>query len=132
MDYQKIVSLVKKHCALLANQYRQDKDELFSYVLAKIPGLVNRMDTKGYTEIQCLAYVKKSVRGYCLHYIRDKAPLIRTPRNCKPLTCQTLLDTDYIPNDGPHPSLPWYILQIMEDPNLTKRISNAYLRYFDT
>ena len=132
MDYRKIVSLVKNHCALLANQYRQDKDELFSYVLAKIPGLVNRMDTKGYTETQCTSYVKTSVRGYCLHYLRDGANLIRTPRSYKPFTCQTLLDTDYIPNDGPYPSLPWYILQIMEDPNFTKRISNAYLRYLDT
>lgn len=132
MKTKEIVNLVKKHCAVLANQYRQDKDELFSYVLARLPALISRMDTKIYTVRQCEAYIKKSVRGYCLHYIRDKAPLIRTPRDCTPYTCQTLLETDYIDSDDFTPDIPWYIKQIMEDPNLTQRISNAYMRYLDT
>ncbi len=132
MDYPEIVSLVRNHCTHIARQYSQDKDDLFSYVLVKIPGLVNRMDTRGFTPPQCVSYIKKSVRGYCLHYMRDEANLIRTPRLCKPYSSQTLLDTDYIPNNGPTPDIPRYIEQIMDDPNLIQRISNAYIRYLDT
>lgn len=132
MKTKEIVNLVRNYCAFLANQYRQDKDELFSYVLARLPALTSRMDTKNYTLRQCKAYIKKSVQGYCLHYIRDRAPLIRTPRGCTPYTCQTLLETDYIDSDNFTPDIPWYIEQIMEDPNLTQRISNAYMRYLDT
>ena len=134
MNYYSIVSLVKNYCIYIARQYSQDKDELFSYVLVKVPALVGRMDTRGYTTRQCVAYIKKSVRGYCLHYIRDEANLIKTPRDCKPFSSQTLLDTDYIPHNPTTSTstIPWYISQIMADPSLGKRVSNAYLRYLDT
>ena len=132
MDYSDIVKLVKSHCALLARQYNQDKDEIFSYVLVKIPGMVGRIDTKGYTKRQCESYIKKSVRGYCLHYLRDEANIIRTPRSCEPYGSQTLLDTDYVPDYTHTSDIPWYIEHIMEDPGLCKRVSNAYIRYIDT
>ena len=132
MDDSDIVNLVKNHCALLAKQYNQDKDELFSYVLAKIPGMAGRIDKKGYTTLQCKSYIKKSVRGYCLHYMRDEANIIRTPRSCVPYGSQTLLDTDYVPDYASTSDIPWYIEHIMGDPNLCKRISNAYIRYLDT
>lgn len=127
-----IVKLVKDQCSLLARRYNQDKDDVLSYVLARLPGLLMRIDTGSYSERQCLSYIKKSARGYVLHYLRDVAPLIKTPRNCPPYSCQVLLDTDYIPNYETPLDIPWYIEQIMEDPYLGKRIINAYMRYLDT
>jgi hypothetical protein len=132
MNNADVVALVNSHCQQVARQYGQDKDEFFSYALARLPGLLSRIDQKGYTPSQCVSYIKKSVRGYCLHYIRDESNIIKTPRSSKPYSNQPLLDTDPIYVDQVTPSLPWYIEEIMADPTLNKRISNSYLRFLDT
>lgn len=132
MQYTEVLDVVQQHCSLLAKQYNQDRDEFFSYVLVKVPGMVSRMDTKEFTLTQCKSFIKKSIRGYCLHYLRDESHLIKTPRSQEPYTTQPMLDTDPGHSQEPHLGLPEYIEDILETPHLRKRISNAYLRYLDT
>lgn len=128
MNYDEIVLATKNQCKRLAKTYRQDACELFSFCLTKIPGLVSRLDTTQPPKRQ-LSYINRSIAGYCLHYLRDHATLIRTPRGNPPIKVGELTQAANSVTT-PVESLPDWVLTILEecpDTALVKRFANACL-----
>lgn len=113
----------------MAYQYGQNQSDLVSYCNERIPGLMARVNYNRPITAQ-KAYIRKSLKGYCMHYLRDAAPLIRTPRGQLPTQVSELHE-----NVKPileHEELPEWVLQMIESRWYTKRFCNAYLRFRDT
>jgi hypothetical protein len=130
MDYSEVIEATKQQCCKMASVYRQDACELLSFCLTKLPGLVSRIDTSKPPRQQ-LSYVKRSITGYCLHYLRDHATLIRTPRGNLPFKVSELTpllggsaDTTLVDT---LPDWATYVLEECTDTTLVKRFANAYL-----
>ena len=131
MEYLEVIEAANAQCKKMAGMYRQDASELFSFILTKIPGLVSRLDQTKPPKQQ-FSYVKRSITGYCLHYLRDHATLIKTPRGNPPIVISELT-----PLLGVHTNLveelPDWAIEVLEgcsDIALVKRFANAYLKVF--
>jgi len=129
VNYDDILKLVVQQCRQQAFKYKQHPDELESFCFPKIVGLMARLDTSQPLRSQ-QSFIRRSVNGYCLHWLRDHATLIKTPRDASPFTMVTI-DKQRIASESPVTDLPDYISSIMLYPNLRKRIANAYLHYLD-
>lgn len=131
---ERILELTRYVCRQMAYQYKQDPDELYSYCSIRIPSVINRINPQVPEKTQ-EAYVKTSVRGYCQHWLRDKATLIRTPRGEQPFKTPTLTNSyEFISNETQDKQqLPVWVEDVLDSntlpPELKRQFANAYLFY---
>ncbi len=129
LTYREVLSLTQDQCRNMAYRYKQDAGELLSHCLPKLPGIYSRIDPELPIKAQ-KAFVRRSVRGYCLHWLRDCATLIKTPRGSTPYKVseyQPSLSPPVSPFETPLPDWLEGLLDKTPTPPLVKRIVNAYL-----
>ena len=124
------LDIAKKVSQQMAYQYRQNPNDLLSHCHGHIPALLTRCNADR-PESSQKAYVRSSLRGYCLHYLRDNLPLIRTPRSQKPVSFSSLIE-DIRPTPEQDDILPVWAQECLEHRFFGRRFANAYLRFLDT
>lgn len=67
-------------CFKLGRRYQVEPSDLISYCLSRSMPLFQRIDQEQPEHI-IRRYIKKSMRGYAMHYLRDGLTLIRVPRS---------------------------------------------------
>ena len=129
MDVRTVMDQAEKVAKTVAFQYHQDASDLLSYCSVYIPGLIARVDTTRPDKSQ-LAFIKRSLRGYFLHAIRDSAPLIKTPRGAQKIAVSGLHENL---KSNKHPELdelPEWAIDLVEHRVYGKRLANALLKHY--
>lgn len=130
MDVKTVMDMAEKVAKTVAFQYHQEYTDLLSYCSVYIPGLIGRVDTTRPEKSQ-LSFIKRSLRGYFLHYLRDGAPMIKTPRGSAKIPVSTIHENIKETTQETE-ELPEWLLLGLENKVYSKRLANAYLRYLST
>ena len=128
MDVKTVLDQAEKVAKTVAFQYHQDASDLLSYCSVYIPGLIARVDTTR-TEKSQLSFIKRSLRGYFLHAIRDSAPLIKTPRGAPKIAVSAIHENIKQPTPELD-ELPEWALDMIDHKVYGKRLANALLHHY--
>ena len=129
MQVKTILTQAERIAHQMAYQYRQDPSDLLSYCHAHIPALMSRINPEQSEKSQ-IAYIRKSLKGYMLHYLRDGVALIKTPRGKPPISVSAIHEN--VKPCAEIDTLPEWVQLCLESRVYGKRFANAWLRMLDT
>lgn len=128
MDVKTVLNEAEKVARSVAFAYHQDASDLLSYCSVYIPGLLARVDTTRPDKSQ-MSFIKRSLRGYFLHAIRDSAPLIKTPRGAPKVAVSGLHENIKQPTLELD-ELPEWAYDAIQHRVYGKRLANALLKHY--